>query len=260
MPLQTINLGTYANDGTGDDLRTAFEKVNGNFTFLDNLDARDAVNLGLGSPVFAGKTGTNFQFRSIAAGNNLVVSHNGTTITLATASVFTGNVTGNLTGNVTGNLTGNVTGNLSGTATTVSDISNHALSELIDVSETAPTQGQVLTYQNSLWRAITPTSNVIISDEGAILTSNANSINLTGSGVTASAINNAITINVPGLSVSNEGISIASSATSINFVGDGVNATALGGSVTVSVSGGGGGLDFGTFSSPGGFAFDLGTY
>ena len=30
--LQPINLGGYANDGTGDDLRTAFEKVNGNFS------------------------------------------------------------------------------------------------------------------------------------------------------------------------------------------------------------------------------------
>jgi hypothetical protein len=31
MAIQTINLGTYANDGTGDDLRTAFEKVQANF-------------------------------------------------------------------------------------------------------------------------------------------------------------------------------------------------------------------------------------
>jgi len=32
ISLQQINLGGYANDGTGDDLRTAFEKVNGNFS------------------------------------------------------------------------------------------------------------------------------------------------------------------------------------------------------------------------------------
>jgi hypothetical protein len=30
MAIQTINLGTYANDRTGDDLRTAFQKVNAN--------------------------------------------------------------------------------------------------------------------------------------------------------------------------------------------------------------------------------------
>jgi len=31
MPIQTILIGNYANDGSGDDLRTAFEKVNANF-------------------------------------------------------------------------------------------------------------------------------------------------------------------------------------------------------------------------------------
>jgi hypothetical protein len=34
MALQTINIGASANDGTGDPLRTAFEKVNENFEAL----------------------------------------------------------------------------------------------------------------------------------------------------------------------------------------------------------------------------------
>lgn len=46
MAIQTINLGTYANDGTGDDLRTAFQKVNANFTELGASDVRGGVNLG----------------------------------------------------------------------------------------------------------------------------------------------------------------------------------------------------------------------
>ena len=32
MAVQTINIGQIANDGTGDDLRVAFAKVNSNFT------------------------------------------------------------------------------------------------------------------------------------------------------------------------------------------------------------------------------------
>ena len=36
ISLQTINLGDYANDGTGDDLRTAFAKVNINFSTLES--------------------------------------------------------------------------------------------------------------------------------------------------------------------------------------------------------------------------------
>jgi hypothetical protein len=41
MAQQTINIGTTANDGTGDPLRTAFDKVNDNFTELYTDDAGD---------------------------------------------------------------------------------------------------------------------------------------------------------------------------------------------------------------------------
>ena len=34
MARQTINIGTNANDGTGDPLRTAFDKINDNFSEL----------------------------------------------------------------------------------------------------------------------------------------------------------------------------------------------------------------------------------
>ena len=35
MAIQSINIGSIANDGTGDDLREAFNKVNANFIDLD---------------------------------------------------------------------------------------------------------------------------------------------------------------------------------------------------------------------------------
>lgn len=41
MAKQVINIGTTANDGTGDPLRTAFDKVNDNFTELYTDDAGD---------------------------------------------------------------------------------------------------------------------------------------------------------------------------------------------------------------------------
>ena len=41
MAISTSNIGTRSNDGTGDDLREAFVKVNNNFT---ELDARQAEN------------------------------------------------------------------------------------------------------------------------------------------------------------------------------------------------------------------------
>ena len=36
MTIQNINIGNIANDGTGDDLREAFRKVNENFDALES--------------------------------------------------------------------------------------------------------------------------------------------------------------------------------------------------------------------------------
>lgn len=53
MAKQTINVGSTANDGTGDKLRDAFVKVNANFTELYSDDAGDvnSVNAGTGISV-----------------------------------------------------------------------------------------------------------------------------------------------------------------------------------------------------------------
>lgn len=53
MAKQTINVGSAANDGTGDKLRDAFVKVNANFTELYSDDAGDvnSVNAGTGISV-----------------------------------------------------------------------------------------------------------------------------------------------------------------------------------------------------------------
>ena len=68
MPIQRIEIGGYANDGTGDDLRTAFNKVNANFALLDSdAQVNDGVNLGTGTAILRGKTGTILQFKSLTS-------------------------------------------------------------------------------------------------------------------------------------------------------------------------------------------------
>jgi len=69
MAIESINVGNIANDGTGDDLREAFIKVNNNFIEIDNDINSFPItgeNLGVtGEGVFAGKEENTLQFKKI---------------------------------------------------------------------------------------------------------------------------------------------------------------------------------------------------
>lgn len=87
--LQTINVGNIANDGTGDDLREAFIKVNENLLYLENSTLEPAIegnNLGnIGEGIYASKNGNTLNFKSLTAGNNITISSNPTSITIDSA-------------------------------------------------------------------------------------------------------------------------------------------------------------------------------
>jgi hypothetical protein len=90
MPIQTVNLGSYANDGTGDDLRTAFEKVNANFTLLNTeINIGNAANIGSGTGIFAQKNSLNLEFKTLTSDDSTVsITHTATTVNLeSTAKV-----------------------------------------------------------------------------------------------------------------------------------------------------------------------------
>ena len=84
MSILLVNLGNYANDSTGDDLRTAFEKSNANFTELDLTRVITADNLGTGAPIFKEKVGNNLKLRTLVAGSNIGISYNTNEITVST--------------------------------------------------------------------------------------------------------------------------------------------------------------------------------
>lgn len=70
MTVQTINIGNVVNDGLGDDLRTAFQKVNANFSSLAAELTLTGINIGgTGAGVFKQKTGTELEFRKIKSSN-----------------------------------------------------------------------------------------------------------------------------------------------------------------------------------------------
>jgi hypothetical protein len=94
MAIQNINLGAFANDGTGDDLRSAFEKVNSNFTELDATLVANGQNLGAGSGIFAGKAanlgvGENLTFKSLVGGQNITLSSTANSITIDASTIIT---------------------------------------------------------------------------------------------------------------------------------------------------------------------------
>ena len=94
MAVTSINVGTLANDGTGDDLREAFIKVNNNFTDLDarnpekttasNLLADDATTKGLFSTV----TDFDLKFKSLKAGPNVSFSSDANQITITSSGII----------------------------------------------------------------------------------------------------------------------------------------------------------------------------
>ena len=97
MAVQLINIGNIANDGTGDDLRQAFVKVNNNFTELDArvVPQNNAANLGTGTGVFYTKEGTTLNFRSLIAGDNMSLTSDGTSITITNNGIITVRTDGN---------------------------------------------------------------------------------------------------------------------------------------------------------------------
>lgn len=107
MNIQTINIGGYANDGTGDDLRTAFQKVNSNFTALQNdVNVVNGENLG-----------TVILYNGTSTDRNVVVSSTAGLVkgTLVTVTSGTGIFASNT---FVTNVTGQTTFTISATPTT----------------------------------------------------------------------------------------------------------------------------------------------
>ena len=85
MAIQYINTGTIANDGTGDDLRESFTKINDNFEELDLriVEETQIENLGsIGQGVWGGKVDGVHGFKRLVAGTNINVTSTANTITI----------------------------------------------------------------------------------------------------------------------------------------------------------------------------------
>ena len=81
MTIQTINIGNVVNDGLGDDLRTAFQKVNANFADLSAQLSITAVNVNdTGVGVFKEKVGAELRFKKLVSGTKMLLTDTDTSI------------------------------------------------------------------------------------------------------------------------------------------------------------------------------------
>lgn len=144
ITLQQINLGGYANDGTGDDLRTAFSKVMANFNTLKNTIPSSLAEDT--NPTLGGDLNLN--------GKNLF-SNNDVKLTLPVGKKF------EVTRNIKAPL-------LEGQ---VSDITNHSLDDLSDVViAIPPTSGESLVFDGNVWKPGAVSSTFTTVDGGSSVT------------------------------------------------------------------------------------------
>ena len=87
MAIQTINIGNVVNDGLGDDLRTAFQKVNANFSDLSASLTVTASNVGTtGVGIFKQKAGSNLEFKNLVSGTKILLNDTGNAIVVNNTS------------------------------------------------------------------------------------------------------------------------------------------------------------------------------
>ena len=194
MAKQTINIGSNANDGTGDPLRTAFNKINDNFAELygDDSSADTFTSPQITTPTITGTaTIDNLIFNdsqiSTATNANLELNPGGTgTIELQAAT----NVTGAL------DVTGAATLDTSLTLAAGATITEFATSTSLGTSDTkVPTQNAVKAYVDAqnVAQAIT-----FVGDDstGTAVNSGETFQILGGTGLTSAVVGDTLTLDI----------------------------------------------------------------
>ncbi len=133
MAKQTINIGTTANDGTGDPIRTAFDNVNDNFTELYNDDAGDVNSITATAPIerdsatgavtiSLADAGVTFaKMQDVAANSLLIRNANSSGVLSELALATTEIMIGDGTGMVAASLSGDATMDNAGAVTIAND-------------------------------------------------------------------------------------------------------------------------------------------
>ena len=187
MAQQTINIGSSANDGTGDPLRTAFDKINDNFTELygSTAEANDLIEDS--TPQLGGDLDVNGRRITSARSNeDIILLPNGTGGVVASAIRIAGTTLSSddsSTININEGLVVDGTASVSGAAT---------LSSTLAVTAGA-TLSSTLAVSGATTFTTTTIDNLTIQDSDITSSSNAD-INITPGGTGSTVIGSSITI------------------------------------------------------------------
>lgn len=229
MAKQSINIGSSANDGQGDALRTAFDKVNDNFTDLYEGGTNNVNVVTIGKDTAVGgaitltgsavsQSGNTFTINTSAGqGNSGALQYNnGGTVAGANDVLYASGIL-KVTSTIEARGDGTNAGKLklycestsSPHAITVEGPAHSGASSYgLKLPGSAPGSAQILQSDDSgqLAWINTPSggSSLSISNNGSALATNATSINFTGNGVTASGTGATKTITIPGVGLSGQ--------------------------------------------------------
>ena len=202
MARQAINIGSSANDGTGDPLRTAFDKINDNFVELYGSDNDiNTLDANLNVNTFAITTGvTNGDITVTPNGTGSIklgaVKFNGTTISSDDSTII--NINEALVVDGTASVSGALSSSTSlalATGATVTGIDNGALGSSATL---LATQGAIKTYVDA---QVTAQDLDFACDDSTTLSIDLDSESLQfsgGAGITTAGTANTVTIAIDG--------------------------------------------------------------
>ena len=180
MAILPINLGAYANDGTGDDLRTAFQKVNANFQELSGANnIANGTNLGAGVGIFAQRNIANLEFKTLTSTNNTVlITSTANTVNLAATTDVVADTSPQLGGNL--DLNGHVITGIYGGGIVNTPIDGYSVSILAGILElllsSNPFDINLGSFDNPTGGNEDPNSGIDLDMGGFILNSYSNTL------------------------------------------------------------------------------------
>ena len=226
MAQQTINIGTAANDGTGDPLRTAFDKINDNFSELYGSSAEANDLLEDTTPQLGGDLDVNGKRITSARSNeDIILLPNGTGGVLASAVRIAGTT---LSSDDSASITIAEAFQVNG-ATNI----DGALTATSTVAVTgAATLSSTLTVAGTTTLTTTNIDNINIFDNSITSDSNAD-INITPGG-TGNLVLGALTVNGTAISASDSTLIQLNEAVNVSGAVDLASTLAVTGAATLS--------------------------